>query len=221
MRRPDFKKTEDMFNRVMTKDNIAVVTLLEHRASGARLIVANVHIHWDPEFRDVKLVQVAMLMDELAKIANDFAKLPSRLNLADGYDKAPTYTNGSKIPTIVCGDFNSVPDSGVYEFLSRGEVGKDHADFMSHVYGTYTSEGLSHRLALKSAYSHVGELDFTNLTPGFSGTIDYIFYTTASVACQGLLGGVDQEFVNRTVGFPSAHFPSDHIPLLAELRLRG
>lgn len=99
MRRPDFKKTEDMFNRVMTKDQIAVVTLLEHRASGARLIVANTHIHWDPEFRDVKLVQVAMLMDEVNKIANDFARLPSRLNLAEGYDKAPTYNNGTKIPT--------------------------------------------------------------------------------------------------------------------------
>jgi CCR4-NOT transcription complex subunit 6 len=115
LRRPDFKKTEDMFNRVMTKDNIAVVTLLEHRASGARLIVANAHIHWDPEFRDVKLVQVAMLMDELNKISNDFAKLPSRLNLGEGYDKAPTYVNGSKIPTVICGDFNSVPESGVYE----------------------------------------------------------------------------------------------------------
>jgi CCR4-NOT transcription complex subunit 6 len=174
MRRPDFKKTEDMFNRVMTKDNIAVVTLLENRNSGARLIVANTHITWDTEFRDVKLVQVAMLMDELNKIGNDFARLPARLNLAEGYDAAPHYANGTKIPTIVCGDFNSVPDSGVYEFLTRGSIEKDHADFMSRIYGTYTSEGLSHRLALKSAYSHIGELPFTNYTPGFQGAIDYL-----------------------------------------------
>jgi len=169
MRRPDFKKTEDMFNRVMTKDQIAVVTLLEHRASGARLIVANTHIHWDPEFRDVKLVQTAMLMDEVSKIANDFARLPSRLNLAEGYDKAPTYSNGTKIPTIVCGDFNSIPESGVYEFLSRGQVEKDHEDFMSHVYGHYTSDGLNHKFNLKSAYSHINELPFTNYTSGFFG----------------------------------------------------
>jgi len=175
MRRPDFKKTEDMFNRVMTKDQIAVVTLLEHRASGARLIVANTHIHWDPEFRDVKLVQVAMLMDEVNKIANDFARLPSRLNLAEGYDKAPTYNNGTKIPTIVCGDFNSIPDSGVYEFLSRGNVANDHEDFMSHVYGHYTSDGLSHKFNLKSAYSHVNELPFTNYTSGFFGRSSLLF----------------------------------------------
>lgn len=158
-----------MFNRVMTKDNIAVVTLLEHRASGARLIVANAHIHWDPEFRDVKLVQVAMLMEELNKIANDFARLPARINLAEGYDKAPHYSTGSKIPTIICGDFNSVPDSGVYDFMSSGHVEKNHDDFMDHVYGEYAIKGASHNFKLKSAYSHVNELPFTNFTPGFKG----------------------------------------------------
>lgn len=163
-----------MFNRVMTKDNIAVVTLLEHRASGARLIVTNAHIHWDPEFRDVKLVQVAMLMEELNKIANDFARLPARMNLAEGYDKAPHYSTGSKIPTVICGDFNSEPDSGVYEFMSSGRVEKDHDDFMDHVYGDYAVRGASHNFKLKSAYSHVNELPFTNFTPGFTGAFSQV-----------------------------------------------
>ncbi|SCV71123.1 BQ2448_2711 [Microbotryum intermedium] len=221
MRRPDFKKTEDMFNRVMTKDNIAVVTCLEHRASGARLVVANTHVHSNPDFRDVKLVQVAMMMDEVHKIANDFAKLPSRLNLGEGYDAAPKYANGSKIPTLICGDFNSVPDSGVYEFMTKGQVEKDHDDFMGHTYGNYTSEGLTHRLSLKSAYGHVGELDFTNYTPGFEGVLDYLFYTTNSLSVTGLLGHVDSEYTDRVVGFPNAHFPSDHISVLAEFKLKN
>ncbi|GAA5944757.1 hypothetical protein JCM3775_006489 [Rhodotorula graminis] len=225
LRRPDFKKTEDMFNRVMTKDNIAVVTLLEHRASGARLIVANAHIHWDPEFRDVKLVQVAMLMEEIAKVANDFARLPPRMNLGEGHDKAPHYSNGSKIPTIICGDFNSTPESGVYQFLQSGRIANDHDDFGDHVYGVYTQEGLNHRLGLKSAYSHVGsgagsELPFTNYTPGFKGTIDYVWYTAQSLGVQGLLGEVDGQYLASTVGFPNAHFPSDHISLLAEFKLK-
>lgn len=220
LRRPDFKKTEDVFNRVMTKDHIAVVTLLEHRASGARLIVANAHIFWDPEFRDVKLVQVAMLMDELQKISNDFAKLPARLNLAEGYDAAPAYLNGTKIPTIVCGDFNSIPESGVYEFLTRGALAPDHEDFMKHVYGNYTTEGLSHRLALKSAYSHVGELPFTNYVPGFKGPIDYMYYTSTSLGVSGLLAGVDEHYISSVVGLPNCHLPSDHISILAEFKFR-
>ncbi|KAM0750508.1 hypothetical protein T439DRAFT_326471 [Meredithblackwellia eburnea MCA 4105] len=220
LRRPDFKKTEDVFNRVMIKDTVAVVTLLEHRDSGARLIVANAHITWDPEYRDVKLVQVAMLTDELNRISNDFAKLPPRLNLAEGYDAAPTYTNGNKIPTVICGDFNSVPESGVYEYLVRGNVVKDHPDFMNHTYGKYTSEGMSHSMSIKSAYSHVNELPFTNFTPGFLGVLDYIFYSANSLSVAGLLGEVDQDYLASSVGWPSAHFPSDHLSLLAELKFR-
>lgn len=220
LQRPDFKKTEDMFNRVMTKDNIAVIALLENKESGSRLIVANVHVHWDPEFRDVKLVQVAMLMDELEKIAERFAKFPPKLNVADGFPAAPKYTNGTQIPTMICGDFNSVPDSGVYDYLSSGVISGSHEDFMNHVYGRYTSEGLCHKLPLKSAYANVGELPFTNYTPGFEGVIDYVWYNQNALAVTGLLGEVEKSYLSKVVGFPNAHFPSDHICILSEFRVK-
>src|ERR1700730_12324140 len=69
LKREDFKKTEDVFNRVMNRDNIAVACHLRHKQDGYRVIVANAHIHWDPAFSDVKLVQVAMLMEELDDLA--------------------------------------------------------------------------------------------------------------------------------------------------------
>ena len=237
LQRPDFKKTEDLFNRVLTKDSIAVVTLLEHRITGSRLIVANVHIHWDPAFRDVKLVQVGLLMDELEKIAHQFAKLPPKpppptsevipngvasveAGEATGANGVahqqppkpplpPIYTDGSKIPMIVCGDFNSVPDSGVYAFLANGRVPSQHPDFMSHVYGNFTSDGLQHQMNLKSAYAGIGELPLTNYTPSFQGVIDYIWYTTPSLNVVSLLGEVDQSYLSKVVGFPNAHFPSE------------
>jgi len=220
MRRADFRKTQDMFNRVMTKDQISVVTLFEHRQSGMRLIVANAHVYWDPEFKDVKLVQVAMLMDELERVAVRFRKLPPKRDLGPGYDAAPVYLDSSKIPTIVCGDFNSEPGSGVYDFLTLGSIGRDHDDFMSHVYGNYTTEGLTHRLKLRSAYSAIGELPFTNYTPGFKGVIDYIWYSANALNVTNLLGPVDEDYINKqVVGFPNAHFPSDHLPILAAFRV--
>ena len=79
---------------------------------------------------------------------------------------------------------------------------------------------ISHRLALRSAYSHIGELPFTNFTPGFQDVIDYIFYTTNSLGVTGLLGEVDQEYLTSSVGFPSAHFPSDHLCVLAEMKIK-
>ncbi|WFD35823.1 poly(A)-specific ribonuclease [Malassezia cuniculi] len=218
LQRPDFKKTEDIFNRVMTKDNIAAIVLLEHRTTGARLIVANAHMHWDPEFRDVKLVQAAMLMEQLEEISETFSKLPPG-QLPDG-STPPKYSSRNQIPMVVCGDFNSTPDSGVYEFLSQGSAPNNHRDFMDHIYGNYTSDGLRHSFALRSAYGNIGELPFTNYTPGFRGVIDYIWYTSNSLAASGILGTVDQTYLSRTVGFPNAHFPSDHVCILAEFKIK-
>ena len=66
-----------MLNRVMTKDNIALAVLLETREGTVNavpegvwtvpapseaqqsILVATAHIHWDPEFCDVKLIQVS------------------------------------------------------------------------------------------------------------------------------------------------------------------
>ena len=124
-------------NRVMTKDNIGLVALLEtkeeiyshtfsngnrilhatglHRAPLSRLgalpaehkqmlFVGTAHIHWDPEYCDVKVVQTLMLLAELKSIMED----------AIQKHRAPfnTSMDCSSVPLVLCGDFNSLPDSG-------------------------------------------------------------------------------------------------------------
>ncbi|KAG5639024.1 hypothetical protein H0H81_007637 [Sphagnurus paluster] len=240
MQRPDFEKTDDMFNRVLIKDSIAVVCLMEDKHTRTRFIIANVHIHWDPAYRDVKLVQAALLVDEIEKIANNFAKYPPPPPHSPGSDDdgdasedgvsrskrsprpAPHYTDGTKIPLIICGDFNSVPESGVSEFLSTGQLSATHADFMHHKYGKYTTEGLRHRLGLKSAYAApgVGEPPITNHTPSYQGSIDYVWYSSANLAVNAVLGGVDPGYLEKVVGFPNAHFPSDHVLIVSEFRVK-
>ena len=69
------KDASDMLNRVMTKDNIGIVALLETNdnysfgsdASSAhrQVIVSNVHMAWEPEYSDVKLIQTVLLMQFL------------------------------------------------------------------------------------------------------------------------------------------------------------
>ncbi|KDQ55803.1 hypothetical protein JAAARDRAFT_195620 [Jaapia argillacea MUCL 33604] len=249
MQRADFRKTDDMFNRVLGKDHIAVVCLFEHKETGSRLIITNAHIHWDPLYSDVKLVQTALLIGEMEKIADNFAKYPPRLPpvhsssaASDSTASTPTditsstdhkspitpsssrpppiYSDGAKIPAIICGDFNSVPQSGVYEFLSNGTLPPHHPEFLGHTYGKYTSDGLRHRLGMKSSYAGMGELPLTNHTPSFQGVIDYIWYTTGNLTVNAVLGEVDKAYLEKVVGFPNAHFPSDHICILSEFRVK-
>ncbi|KAF2491182.1 hypothetical protein BU16DRAFT_566096 [Lophium mytilinum] len=65
--RPDMKGELDVFNRVMPRDDIAVKIFLESCATGARLIVSKAHIFWNENFVDVKLVRVAILMEQITK----------------------------------------------------------------------------------------------------------------------------------------------------------
>lgn len=67
-----------------------------------KMCVANTHIFWDPEFADVKLWQTWVLCQELSKL------VLSR-----------------DLPLLLCGDFNSVPNSAVYQLLNTQQIGSD------------------------------------------------------------------------------------------------
>jgi CCR4-NOT transcription complex subunit 6 len=192
--RPSLRKHKDMYNRVMTRDNISVIARLEHRDSLQHLIIGNSHIHWDPAYRDVKLIQTIMLVEELEKMS----LLYPRASI------------------ILCGDFNSLPGSGVCTYLESGSVAGDHPDFMGFTYEPYTSNGSHHSLNLRNAY-HGSDLTFTSMTPMFLGIIDYVWYKQgAGLDVRGFLGSVSGEYVRQIVGLPSQSMPSDHVSLVVE-----
>jgi CCR4-NOT transcription complex subunit 6 len=214
MQRPDFRKSDDFFNRVVPKDNIAVLALLEQKDNGAKVIVVNVHLHWDPAYSDVKLIQAALLLEELESNL-------IKWNRQFQFTEKPT-TDIKKIssivPILICGDLNSLPDSGVFSLLSSGHLAADHADLKAFDYRPLTDGGLTNKLELQSAYQNISDMEFTNFTPTFKGIIDYIWYTKATMTPTGLLSHVDKEYVQKSVGFPNPHNPSDHIPLLVSFR---
>ncbi|KAJ2308647.1 Glucose-repressible alcohol dehydrogenase transcriptional effector [Coemansia sp. RSA 2706] len=233
LNRKDFRKCDDFFNRFMTKDNIVGFAMLKHKKlpGGPMLFVANAHVHWDPEFVDVKMVQAAMLTEELAALVQKHAPglgpAPPSPAAASGESEAhrvqlhlqAQQKRFQKVAAIICGDFNSTPDSGLYEFLSRGRLDKDHDEVARlEPYADYKRHGLRHPFGIKSAYASKEELPLTNHSPTFNGTIDYIWYTTGTLVPTGLLGEVDREWVAQTVGFPNPHIPSDHIPIMAEFK---
>ena len=238
--RLDMKGEHDTFNRVMPRDHIAVLTFLENRMTGSRMIVGNAHLLWDPEYADVKLVQVAILMEQITKYSEKWASHPpsienamSREPEANGELNAPSeveppsesattleYSSGPQIPLIICGDFNCAADSGVYELITNGSVPGNHADMGNRGYGSFTRDGMAHPFKLKSAYNTPDQLSFTNYTPNFTGILDYIWYSTNALQVRELLGNIDEAYLQKVPGFPNHYFPSDHIALKAEFAVK-
>jgi CCR4-NOT transcription complex subunit 6 len=213
MQRTDLRKSEDVFNRVMVKDNIAVFTLLQSVEGGSYIAVANAHLHWDPAFCDVKLIQTALLLEEMER---NLIKWNKNFSLVEG--KGDLAHILQTVPVLFCGDFNSLPDSGVVELLQSGHVPATHPDLKSYNYSPLSDGGLNHKFELNNAYTSLPDMEFTNFTPTFKGVIDYVWLSSATLCVTGVLGRVDREYVARSVGFPNAHHPSDHIPLVVSLR---
>ncbi|CAK1579599.1 unnamed protein product [Parnassius mnemosyne] len=219
--------SDNMLNRVMPKDNIGLAALLKTKEAawengiptdssmlGQPILVCTAHIHWDPEFCDVKLIQTMMLSNELRSILDDSART---LRLAGQRDN---------VQLLLCGDFNSLPDSGVVEFLSSGRVSAEHRDFKELGYAASlrrmpgSEHEFTHNFKLASAYSE-DIMPYTNYTFDFKGIIDYIFYSKQSMTPLGLLGPLSQDWFreHKVVGCPHPHIPSDHFPLLVELEM--
>lgn len=101
-----------------------------------------------------------------------------------------------KPSVLVAGDFNSTPGDKVYEYM------------------TSTND-----MQLCSLYAtNRGEPVFTNCTPGFTGTLDYIFVSTDSsrLKAVSLLDLPSPDSVDITGGLPNHYHPSDHLPIGAE-----
>ncbi|KAL5106188.1 CCR4-NOT transcription complex subunit 6-like [Taenia crassiceps] len=218
-----------LINRVMTRDNVAIGVVLEIKDSGVnsrRFCVTTGHIHWDPEHSDVKLIQTILWT----------AELWSRLERFSG-DSGKPGLGASRMPVILCGDFNSLPDSGVVEYLSTGSVPVTHLEFLNFGFNyhfedwkllekwAYEGNIVRHRFNFDRAYrSNANDgMRVTNLTYDFKGMIDYIFFSRNHFRLLGSLDQIpDTWFVEeRVLGCPHIHVPSDHFSLLVELDLLG
>jgi mRNA deadenylase 3'-5' endonuclease subunit Ccr4 len=63
-----------------------------------QICIATTHIYWNPKYVDVKMKQIKQVLLQLAKF------------------------NPSLQNTILCGDFNSTPTSGLYQFVRNGNI---------------------------------------------------------------------------------------------------
>lgn len=211
------EKGHRMLKRAM-RDNVAqlvVFELLGAPARNSQVVVANTHLFWDPRFADVKLWQASTLAQQLARLCSDGQDMrlaPSRL--------------------ILCGDFNSEPQTAVPRLLGiNAEFGAPNSQLPPSAYpedpeGLISLVGnLGHGLMLRSAYQSVLQREpaYTNFTSGYRGAIDYVWYDALAfeaVSVQAIPTRPALATI-ETAWLPNACYPSDHLCLVTDLRVRS
>ncbi|KAF9408810.1 Glucose-repressible alcohol dehydrogenase transcriptional effector [Podila epigama] len=161
--------------------NLALVALFENKRTRRCVQLATTHLLADPAFPDAKMLQTAILTSKLEELKA--AAMAAQSQRTTSHNQHQHH-----IPTILAGDFNSLPDSSVVNYLKTGKVETRH--FGDNDFGRFTrsdTKHFHHRLGLCDSYKS-STLPFTNSTRHFQGTIDYLLYDPTSL---GLVGFMD------------------------------
>ncbi|VDQ06408.1 unnamed protein product [Trichobilharzia regenti] len=235
-----------MLNRVGARDNVAVGVIFETKgAFGRQFCVTTGHIHWDPEHSDVKVIQTILWTAELWAYIDRFLKtsrsaakqlsptLSRSVPLSSIIALPGPFSPAINMPVILCGDLNSLPESGVIEFLTKGSVSLTHSDFLNNGYKymfkdwrllekwAIDGNSLRHRFTFDRAYQDSEGMCLTNFTYDFKGMIDYVLFTRQHFRLLGSLDQICEPWFQekKILGCPHVHIPSDHFALLVELEL--
>eukprot|EP00537_Pseudo-nitzschia_pungens_P003745 CAMPEP_0172357986 /NCGR_PEP_ID=MMETSP1060-20121228/2328_1 /TAXON_ID=37318 /ORGANISM="Pseudo-nitzschia pungens, Strain cf. cingulata" /LENGTH=511 /DNA_ID=CAMNT_0013078961 /DNA_START=868 /DNA_END=2403 /DNA_ORIENTATION=+ len=211
-------RSEDGINFLnrLSKDNVAQLVVLElanpqlatrtNRDPINQVCIANTHLYSNKEFPDVKLWQAWQLLQELENFM---------------------VNRGANLPLMICGDFNSSPDSAVYGLLMQQTVHPGHPDVNVNTGDDCPNVlpdamNITHSFQLGSAYQSVlgEEPQQTNYTLNFKGVLDYMCYSVQTLRPISASPVPDESILKRHgEALPSTEFSSDHIMLISDMQI--
>lgn len=103
--------------RMLSLSTAIQVTVLKSIQQNKYLIVANTHLYFHPDADHIRVLQIAFFMLYVQHVQQ---KTKDELNVSD-----------DQTAIIFCGDFNSVPECGIYKLMTEKYVPDDFVDFQS------------------------------------------------------------------------------------------
>lgn len=189
----------NLLERLCERQNAFQVTVLESVETGNLLVVGNTHLYFHPDADHIRLLQAGMCIRLLEETMKE---------LSDKY-------SDKLISTIFCGDFNSVPECGIFKLYTTGSVGSDCVDWRSNENEAISGFSLEQPMKFGSA---CGTPKYTNYTSGFADCLDYIFYDTDKLDVTQVVPLPSNEELMANTALPSIVFPSDHLAQVADLK---
>lgn len=186
--------------RIVQRSTVLQVNVFESVEDPSKLLVVGItHLYFHPDADHIRLLQAGISLQILQQVMCLFqSKHPDK-----------------EVALLFCGDFNSTPEFGVYRLMTTQLIDFEDVDWSSKVDECVKGINFNHNLELDSA---CGCPPYTNFTAGFYGCLDYIFYQSDKLTVKQVIPMPTHEEVTQHVALPSITFPSDHIPLIADLQ---
>ncbi|XP_070696453.1 2',5'-phosphodiesterase 12 [Pempheris klunzingeri] len=183
-------------DKILQRSTVLQVSVLEDlNKQGRKVCVANTHLYWHPKGGNIRLVQMGVALRHLSHVISEVAP---------------------GAPLIFCGDFNSSPNSGVFQLISETAVPVQHPDWSSS--GPEESCSMELLSAFPPLLSACNLPAYTNYVGGFHGCLDYIFIQPDSMQVEQVIPLPTHQEVTTYEALPSVAHPSDHIALVCDLR---
>ena len=208
------------FGRTFKRGNFGILARLRAASSGREVLVCNCHLFWDPQFEYVKLAQVHYMclkvQEELDQsscpviFCGDLNSQPG--GLVHDYLSTGQLFRSAELKKLRLRQAAKGLNEKVQDWLAGEETSG-----ISVLEGSILDNPIRH-LLLESAYSSLGhghiqeDIELTNKTTDFSGVIDYIFSSSASMVQTGRL-----DVPKIQSALPTKKWPSDHLAIGAEL----
>ncbi|XP_044266635.1 2',5'-phosphodiesterase 12 [Tribolium madens] len=191
-------ENDKLSERILDRSTVLQVNFLESVENNEVLVVGNTHLYFHPDADHIRLLQGAVIIKYLEHLIDEFRKK----------------MENKRLSLILCGDFNSTPECGIYQLYTTGHVSEDHIDFQSNLEEA-VKVPLHQNLRLSSA---CGTPKYTNFTAGFADCLDYIYYESGSFDVVQVVPLPSEDELRQHTALPSVVFPSDHISLISDLK---
>ena len=219
-------------------------------------LVANTHLFYHPAADFIRLLQTHAMMTLVneIKVTLEGEGIIGLSRCFGQYENVhitncanPDLHQIIKSTVIVCGDFNSTPETPTIAYLDGHVIKSDHEiwetvdtfkhfkedqnqsenknnevedgdlDHKNDTIGSYPPECLRHQLAMLKNVS--GFPQYTNFTKGFQDCLDYIYVSLEDSAHYHTVVAPYpcHEILIENTALPSIEFPSDHLPVVVDL----
>lgn len=110
-------RNRQLAERICERSTAVQVTVLRAVETENVVIVANTHLYFHPDADHIRLLQIGLAMRYVEDVHR---KTAAELSI-----------DVARISIIFCGDFNSVPECGIYKLMTEQRVPPDFIDFQS------------------------------------------------------------------------------------------